>query len=247
MKLILSGWLLFTSASWAMEGSVEITGRGSVSRAPEFSEIQVVVVSICYSKPTEAQKNNSELSRNILEVLKPYVRSEQDKLTASGGHTLRQNEYTAHDDGTSKLLCEGGWRTSNTLTLQTNDLESVSLIQEKVVGLIGAEESSLGSQAQTFAELQQPFFSVYPLTYEQMKKEAQRNAWSDAKSQFQVFLEECKLENVKLSQISQPEYFALAKASPGSREGSVPIIPDAISVNANWRFTWTFDPTACFR
>jgi len=247
-RTLLMGLMLLSGMGLAEDGSVEIMGRAMVERAPEFAEVQVVVVSICYDKPTRAQKDNGSLAKQVLEVLRPYVRTEQDKLTASGGHTLRQNEYTSNDDGTSKLLCEGGWRTTNTLTLQTNDLESVSLIQERVIDLMGSTyNSSEATREQTFAELRQPAFAVYPATHEQMKKEAQQEAWVDARTQFQVFLDQCPLQNVKLAQISQPEYFGLAKAMPSNREGTVPIIPDAISVYATWKFVWTFDPTACAR
>jgi hypothetical protein len=80
-----------------------------------------------------------------------------------------------------------------------------------------------------------------------MKKEAQAKAWGDAFGQFKGFLEQCKLQNAKLAKISEPEYFGLAKSAPLSEEIGTPIIPDSISVSANWKFVWTFDPTPCFR
>lgn len=238
----------FGSLCGAMDGSIEIIGRGSVEKAPEFAELQIRVMSICYAKPTEAQNQNAHLSNQIVAILKGYVRTEKDQVIATGGHTIRQTEYTADDDGRSKVLCERKWRTTNTLILQTESMDSISQIQEKVLETVAAVEGvDVTSHEQTYAELGEPSFSVFPETYSLMKKEAQSKAWSDASSQFQVFLNQCKLENVKLAQISQPEYMRLAKSVPNPGGETAPIIPDAVSVFATWRFVWSFDPTPCYR
>jgi len=239
---------VLTQASFAIDGSVEILGRGTVEKAPEFVEMQVRVTSVCYDKPVLAQEDNTKLANRILEVMKAYVRTEKDKVLASGGHTVRQTEYTSDDDGQSKILCEQKWRTNNVLTLQTEDMASAAKIQEKIVETLAAEEGvHQGEKQQTYAELEQPAFAVYPASYSEMKKEAQAKAWFDALGQFKGFLEQCKLQNVRLAKISEPEYFGLAKSAPLNEEVGGPIIPDSISVSANWKFVWTFDPTPCFR
>lgn len=247
--------IIFNLMSWlglagfALEGSVEIIGRGSVEKAPEFAEVQIKVISICYDKSLEAQSQNAVLSNRILANLKPYVRTDKDQLIATGGHTIRQTEYTADDEGRSKVLCERKWRTANTLIIQTEAMDSIAQIQEKVLEAMAADEGvEVTGEAQTYAELGEPSFSVFAETYASMKKEAQGKAWADASGQFQVFLNQCKLQNVKLAQISQPEYMRLAKAMPSAGNAEdTPIIPDAISVSATWRFIWSFDPTPCYR
>lgn len=234
---------------WGTDGSVEIVGKGSVARAPEFAEVQVHVTSLCYEKPVDAQQENAGLSKRILDVLKEYVRTEKDKVIATGGHTLRQTEYTSDIDGRSKVLCERKWRTSNTVTLKTQDMTSVALIQERVLALISTEEGLDPNHThQTYAELGEPLFAVYPETFSKMKQEAQGKAWDDASEQFKGFLKKCELKNVRLAQISQPEYFGLAKSAPLVGDEVTPIIPDAISVYASWKFLWVFDPTpGCYR
>ncbi|MFM8269313.1 MAG: SIMPL domain-containing protein [Pseudomonadota bacterium] len=242
------GLALVGRAAFSLDGKVEIVGRGLVEKAPEFVEMQVRVTSLCYDKPMVAQEENAGLAKKILSVMKTYVRTEKDKLIASGGHTIRQTEYTSDDDGQSKILCERKWRTSNVLTLQTEDIASVAAIQEKFLEALASDEgmSSIEKQ-QTYAELEQPTFAVYPETYSGMKKEAQGKAWMDALGQFNGFLNQCKLQNAKLAQISEPEYFGLAKSAPLNDEVGAPIIPDSISVSATWKFVWSFDPTACYR
>jgi hypothetical protein len=245
---IAMGLSFLAQAVFAVDGSVEILGRGTVEKAPEFVEMQVRVTSLCYEKPLLAQEENAKLSNKILEVMKAYVRTDKDKLLASGGHTVRQTEYTSDADGQSKILCEQKWRTSNMLTLQTEDMVSAAKIQEKILETLVEEEGmNAGEKQQTYAELEQPSFAVYPWTYSAMKKEAQAKAWGDAFGQFKGFLEQCKLQNAKLAKISEPEYFGLAKSAPLSEEVGTPIIPDSISVSANWKFVWSFDPTPCFR
>jgi uncharacterized protein YggE len=134
------------------------------------------------------------------------------------------------------------------LTLRTNDLESVSTIQEKVLQAMSLSEGiNTEEKQQTYAEMSQPEFFVYPETYSKMRTDAQSKAWQDASGQFQVFLNQCKLQNVRLAEISQPEYFRLAKAAPMDGETGTPIIPDSVSVYATWKFRWIFDPTPCFR
>ena len=234
---------------FSMEGSIEIIGRGTVEKAPEFAELQVKVTSICYQKPLEAQRQNAQLASQILAILKEHVRTEKDQVIATGGHTIRQTEYTADDDGRSKVLCERRWRTTNTLIIQTEAMDAISEIQEKILLAVAASEGvDVATQEQTYAELGEPYFSVFPETYSAMKKEAQTKAWDDASGQFKVFFNQCKLQNIKLAQISQPEYMRLAKALPAPSGGeATPLIPDAISVFATWRFVWSFDPTPCYR
>ncbi|NBX93451.1 MAG: DUF541 domain-containing protein [Proteobacteria bacterium] len=243
------GIALICSSVLASEGTVEIVGKGNVARAPEYSEIQVHVTSVCYNKPIEAQEENAVLSNKILSVLKNYVRTDRDKVLSSGGHTLRQIEYTSDVEGKTKVLCERKWRTTNTLLLKTEDMESVAQIQEKILELVPSDEGLDPSHThQTYAELGEPMFAVFPETFAQMKQEAQAKAWDDASNQFRGFLKKCELQNVRLSQISQPEYFGLAKSAPLMGDERTPIIPDAISLYASWKFLWTFDPTpGCYR
>lgn len=239
---------VLTVRAWGSDGNVEITGRGTVEKAPEYAELQVKVVSLCYDKPVEAQQDNALLARNLQEVLKPYVRAEKDELVITGGHTIRQSEYAADENGRSHLICDRKWRTMNTLILKTKDMGSVSVIQQQVLDVLKeADMESTRTPQATYAELLEPYFYVYPETFQSMKKEAQTKAWGDALEQFQVFYNQCKLNNVKLAQISQPEYFGLAKSAPVASEHLTPIIPDAVAVSATWKFVWTFDPTPCFR
>lgn len=239
-------WL--TQSAFSMEGKVEILGKGVVEKAPEFVEMQVRVTSLCYEKPLFAQEENAALANRILSVMRSYIRTDKDKVLASGGHTSRQTEYTSDDDGQSKILCERKWRTSNILTLQTEDMASVATIQEKFLEALASEEGmNAEDKQQTYAELEQPAFAVYPETYTKMKQEAQGKAWLDALGQFNGFVAQCKLQNAKLAQISEPEYFGLAKSAPLSEEVGTPIIPDSISVSATWKFVWSFDPTSCLR
>ncbi|NDD90579.1 hypothetical protein EBZ37_00615 [bacterium] len=81
----------------------------------------------------------------------------------------------------------------------------------------------------------------------EIKSDTTRKLIGEFLGQFKGFLEQCKLQNAKLAKISEPEYFGLAKSAPLNEEVGAPIIPDSISVSANWKFVWTFDPTPCFR
>ncbi len=238
--------LISTLASAHPEtGRIEILGRGEATAAPEYAAISVSVISLCYDHSRDAKTANAELANTIVSILKKYQRTPNDKVTATGGANQRQTEYLEPDpQGRRAVLCERKWRASNTLTLETASIALVAEIQDKILSAIDkTEELDPTRKAQTYAQLGQPQFSVYPKTMTRLRAEAQAAAWVDGKAQFNGFAAACKFHDPKLISITQPTFNAVPHFELHQAAGAAtPIIPDAMKVQAEWKFVWSFEP-----
>ena len=237
-------FLFVTGTVRAGEGTIEITGMGQANRAPEYAEIRVNVTSICYDKSLDAKDANAVLANHILTVLNKFVRSERDKVSATGGQNVRQSEVFYFPAGGSKTLCELKWRATNTLTLQTASMRDIPEIQDLVLAASDKLEGLDPKKAeQTYGELMQANFFAYPETMTLLKKESQKRAWDDAKAQLAVFKEQCNFKTIQLKSIAEPGYSLYPKVTDRlyvKESSETPIIPDKIFLSAVWRFVWTF-------
>lgn len=225
------------------QGSLMISAKGEASRAPELARMRIVTTSICYDTSLSAKEANSQLATPLLDILKSYVSKDEDKVSATGGRTIRQTETVPGSGGQYKVICERKWRAENQLSLQTSALNEVSNIEEMLLKKIDAEVISAEKAAQTFAEIYRPTFDVRAETLRELRLEAQAKAWEDAKAQLKGFKSRCELKNLKLVRVSPPDHSSYAKYADGS-EGTyrTPIIPEEIVVRTDIDFTWTFDP-----
>lgn len=228
-------------------GTIEITGKGEMTAKPELFHLSVLVSSICYEKSRDAKEANALLATRLVSAAKGFARGERDKVTASGGTTVRQTEYIYPVGSSPKILCERGWRTSNSIGIEIADLAVVSELEE---ALLKEEESGAPNPAkvaQSFVELSSPNFLLYPETQKNMRLEAQKKAYVDAKTQLEAFKSSCVFKNLKLSKIFEPAFEMRSKYGAAEKATEIPLIPDMLSVEAVWKFTWEFDPASeCF-
>lgn len=224
-------------------GSIEITGTGESSAPPEFTEVSVQVISLCYDSSRGAQEANAALANRIVDVGKRFSRGPQDKVIASGGANLRQTEYTYPTAGTPRVLCERKWRTSNTIQVQMAEIASVPDLQDELLKEMGSEAIDPSKTAQTYMELSQPSFHLYKETHKKLRTQSQERAFADAREQLEVFKKGCTLRNLRLQKVSQPQFSVRSKYADHAASASTPIIPDELAVNAVWKFEWEFDPT----
>jgi uncharacterized protein YggE len=231
-------------------GSIEIYGNGEASSAPELATLSVSVVSVCYDSSRAAVDANAELANRVLKVLESYKKDKRDRIVATGGPSLRHTEYVDLGEGKRKVLCERKWKSTNLLTLRMADLKAVSDLQDAVLKAVGSEDITPTRVAQTYAQLSQPGFTVYPETQTRLRTEAQKRAWQDAKAQFDGFQATCRFRDVKLTTISPPSYHGIpkfAEAPMPHAAPQTPVIPDELTMRVSWRFVWTFEPGGeCF-
>jgi uncharacterized protein YggE len=236
----------FTIPVFANSGTIQITGRGVAESAPEFTLIQVGVISRCYDTSREAKDSNAILANKIVDLLKTFARGQHDKVTASGGPNVRQTEYVQEPGGKMRVICEMKWRASNSLNLEMADISRIAELQDEILKLIDEESTKPEIVKLTYGTLSQPGFNVRAETRLKLRKEAQQKAWADAKFQYDNFAEKCPFKNPQLKTVKEPQFFAqyargAEKAVPGE---PTPIIPNEIEVHANWTFIWQFEPSA---
>jgi uncharacterized protein YggE len=240
-----------SASAFAANGRVEIYGKGEVSAKPEQAQITVSVVSLCYDKSRDAVNANAVLADKLVKLMQARTRAPQDKVVATGGQTVRQTEYLYEEGGANrKVLCERKWRASNTLTLKTSALNEVADIQDAIlVAIDGAEETRAGVTAQTYAQLSQPSFVLLPGTLTKLRAQAQKDAYADAKAQFENFRSVCPFQNPQLVSVTPPQAVTPMPrfAAPASVEAggtATPILPDELVVSAQWKFVWEYEPSA---
>ena len=238
-------------ASTAFAGSITITGTGQSSAAPECATVSINVSSICYDTSTDAKNANAKLASDIMTTLQKYKTHSDDSLTATGGANVQQTEteYTTDAQGNSHAvtLCRNKWRANNTLTLKTASLDSLSDIQDAVLGLVDQTAPADSTTVpRTSASLSQPQFDVESATRLKLRSEAQHNAYEDAMNQFQDFDKDCHFKNPTLQTVAQPTFQvspaydrAMPEAAPGGN--ATPISPDSITVTSTWQFVVNFD------
>lgn len=230
-------------------GSIEIIGRGEMGSPPEFAEISATVTSICYESSREAKSANAALATEIVSIFKKQVRSTKDKVIATGGPNSRQTEYVYSPGGATRVLCERKWRASNQIRLEVKDWSILPDVQDEVLAAVDKDAPDPGRTAQSYAELSQPGFRLYPETMVKLRKEAQGLAWNDAKSQLDAFKSGCSFKNLRLTKVFEPMFVTHAKFGDVPSEAmNTPLIPDSLTIRAVWKFVWEFDPTpACAR
>jgi uncharacterized protein YggE len=223
-------------------GSVVIIGNGEAAAPPEVVRMSVSVTSICYDTSRGAKDANAQLANGLLGILQTYSGAD-DHVTVTGGVNVRQTEY-AQVGSATRTLCEMKWRATNSLTIATHDLARLPDLQDQVLGAIDASGPDPEAVAQTYAELRQPSFELTPETMRSLRATAQANAYDDAKAQFDVFAARCQFQDAQLTNISPPTYDSYPRQDGTAAGEGTPVIPDDINVTAQWRFEWTFTPTA---
>jgi len=229
------------------KGSLIVIGQGESSSLPEYAAVSVQVTSICYDSSRAAMSANAELANKILNVLNRYKKNARDEVVALGGMNVRQTE-TIYLGSASKVLCELKWRASNHLRIEMGSIADLPDLQDEILKVVDLATGVSPEQvAQTYAEIGQTSFQLYPETTKALRKEAQIKAYDDAKAQLDTFAKRCGLENLKLLSITPPEYRVAPKYSDmgfAAASSRTPIVPDELSVSAVWRFEWSFNPTS---
>ena len=228
----------------AGEGTIELSGKGQAASLPEYALINVHVTSICYDTAQEAKNANASLANQLVKTLKEFARGSRDRVTTTGGHFVRQTEYFPSETGGNKILCSKKWRASNTLTLETASISDISKIQDEILSssdrFMGSDPSKV---EQSYAELMQPNFNLYPETYDQLKKKTYSQAYADAKNQLDAIKEGCSFINLQLKSIMPNFMHSSARESARAYSPSeeTPVLPDEIVLKASWKFIWTFE------
>lgn len=230
-------------------GRMVINGTGEATGQPEMAQMEVTVTSICYETSRAAKEANAILANKLIEVMHPFAGDPRDQVTATGGPNIRQSEVIPDGDG-YKTLCERKWRASNRILLKFGTIEKVPDLQDALLLTADMNGAADPDQvAQTFAELGQPHFDVYPETSLKLKHEAQSKAYDDAIGQFEVFKKRCAFSDERLILIAQPQYEVLPRmrsAGVYAASNTTPIIPDEVIYQAHWRFEWTYEaPLGC--
>jgi uncharacterized protein YggE len=232
-----------------LRGRMVLSGAGEASADPEMAQIEVTVTSMCYDSSREAKEANAALAQKIVESMRLFANDERDQIVATGGPNLRQTEVIP-DGSHYKTLCERKWRSSNRITLRFGRIDAAADVQDSLISAFEKSSSmSPDKVAQTFAELGEPHFDVYPETATKLKYEAQSKAYDDALGQFAVFKKRCPFTDERLVAISQPQYEVLPRMrTTGVYAASTPtpVIPDEIVYRASWRFEWSYAaPQGC--
>lgn len=248
---VILGGALFSPHALADEirGRLLINGTGEESSAPEMARIEVLVTSMCYETSRAAKEANALLANKIIEAMRSFALTPRDQITANPGPNLRQTEQI-RDEEHVRTLCERKWRATNRLILKTGDISKLPEAQDALLLAMEAAQSiDPERKAQTFADLGQPIFDVYPETATKLKQEAQANAYEDALAQFSVFKKRCPFTDERLVGVSEPQYEVMPRMrmmSAAVADISTPIIPDAVVYQARWRFEWSYlAPTGC--
>lgn len=239
---------LATTALAEERGKIVTVGHGSAEAAPEYTEVNVLVTSLCYETSTAAKEANAIVAQQLLDSLKEFTRDPRDTITASGGPNIRQTETIPMETG-YKILCERKWRASNVLSIKMAAIEDLPALQDRMLLLIDqAGVLDPEKVAQTYGELSQPSFYVYPETLLVLRTEAQGKALDDAKAQLDNFAGRCGFADVRLNSVTPANQTIYIQADGMEMEaGPTPIIPDTIRVRASWQFEWTFGSAAsCF-
>lgn len=238
----------YAAAADSTRGSVEIIGHGESTSAPEFATMSVSVVSICYNTSLDAKNANATLANKIVTLFQGHRHGSKDKVIATGGVNVRETEYVDTGSSTRKVLCERKWKATNQITLETSELKMIPDIQDEVLKAIDEVDDVRPDKTdQTYAQLAQPGFSVYPETMQRLRKEAESKAWDDAKGQYDGFASKCDFQDSHLTSIAPPTYaYPHFSDSPapahGGKQPETPILPDELSVQATWKFIWTYTP-----
>jgi uncharacterized protein YggE len=233
-------------------GKVEVTGHGVAKSAPEYYSLTASVISMCYDKATEAQKANAELAQKIVDTMNGYLRrGTPDKVTTTGGASVRETEYADSGTMTRKVICERKWRTTNLVTLESGEKDKIPELQDALLQAIDqADDVRPDKTTQTYAQLGGPSFRLYPATEQKLQQDAAKAAWDDAVAQFSVFKTQCGWTDAHVSGVSRVQYLSaphFADAAPAPGTPRTPIIPDEMQVQANWNVTWSFTPGgSCF-
>jgi uncharacterized protein YggE len=232
-----------------LRGRMVLSGAGEASADPEMAQIEVTVTSMCYDSSREAKEANAVLAQKIIESMRLYANDERDQIVATGGPNLRQTEVIP-DGSHYKTLCERKWRASNRITIRFGRLDAAPDVQDSLLSALEQSSSmSPDKVAQTFAELGEPHFDVYPETATRLKYDAQSKAYDDALGQFAVFKKRCPFTDERLVAISQPQYDVLPRmraAGVYATTTPTPLIPDEIVYRASWRFEWSYvAPQGC--
>ncbi len=232
-----------------LRGRMVLSGAGEASAEPEMAQLDVTVTSMCYDSSREAKEANALLAQKIIESMRLFTSDERDEIIATGGPNSRQTEVIPDGSG-YKTLCERKWRASNRISMRFARLAAVPDLQDSLLAALEHSGSmSADKVAQTFAELGEPHFDVYPETANRLKYDAQSKAYDDALGQFAVFKKRCPFTDERLVAISQPQYEVLPRmrvAGVYAATTSTPVIPDEIVYRANWRFEWSYvAPLGC--
>ncbi|MEY4631846.1 MAG: hypothetical protein RIQ81_1966 [Pseudomonadota bacterium] len=231
------------------DGLIEVTGSGSASAEPELVRLSISVTSRCNETSIAARDANAILSNKIIEVIERYAAPAADipgmePLIATSGANVRQTEYSGYGED-AKVICDNKWRASEWISGIFTDLDKLPAIQDELLRLID-QESVVTGHAQTWAEIAAPNFDLKPETNARLKVEAQQRAWKDALGKVDVFKSACNLEGLRMIRASEPHFSVTPvykAAALGQPDHSTPMRPGAISVDAEWNFTWGFDPS----
>jgi len=232
-------------------GTIEILGQGEASSPPERYTIDLTVTSICYETTKDAKSENSIIANALVAIAKKYSKTSEDRINTYPGGFIRNTEYIPESTGHSKILCENGWRTWNTIRLQLHDIYSLPDLQDELVVFLEPLESiNPSKKQQTFIQLGSPQFGLKEENLNKLRKQAQQSALEDAKAQLQNFDENCHFKSIKLRSLAPPAlntFVRFGAKSSTPTESSTPIIPEEITVTASWNFSWEFESApGCF-
>ena len=232
-----------------LRGRLVVNGIGEVSAQPEMAQLEVTVTSMCYETSRAAKEANAQLAQKIVEKMQSFTVDPRDQVVATGGPNVRQTEVIPVG-GENKILCERKWRASNHITLKFSRIDIVPDLQDALLEAVDqVSDVSPSGLAQTFAELGQPHFDVYPETSLRLKHEAQAKAYDDALGQFGVFKKRCSFADERLTYIAPPQYEVIPRMramAAYAADSATPIIPDVVVYQAHWRFEWSYEaPLGC--
>ena len=228
-------------------GRIVLSGSGGASSPPEYVTVNVDVTSICYNTSQEAAATNAKLAQKIVAVLKGFSKSDRDKVTATGGASVRQTE-TIYAGNQPKVVCELKWRSENHLHLDMAQMQDLSELQDKIFeALTETEVTDPAIIARTYAEISRPTFKLYPVTAQKLRDQAQGMAFDDARKQFASLASKCTFVDPRIVSIAPPEFAYKARvygAAGSDAAAATPVIPDGLEVRAALRIEWEFTPSA---
>jgi hypothetical protein len=171
--LLSSTFLANGAAAQDLRGRIILSGDGEASSDPEMAQIEVTVTSMCYDSSRGAKEANAVLAQKIVTSMRAFTDDPRDQIVATGGPNVRQSEVIPDGSG-YKTLCEQKWRATNRITMKFSRIGLVPEVQDSLLSALEESGSMSGDKvSQTFAELGEPHFDVFPETALRLKYEAQ--------------------------------------------------------------------------
>jgi hypothetical protein len=248
MKMLTTFMFLISSTVFA--GTVTLKGVSEISEGPDYVALSIKVQTKCYSTAIQSNQDIVKLSMGLQNIIKQHLSFEKgDEMFVRAGLTTRRRETTVtYDELTrrshTKVLCEKGWTSSRTIDLKFGNMYLWNTLNPALLEHIDALEKNSTPDQKAFvkATIFEPRPRLNRDTEMMMKEQALGEALSDASNKFQIIKRLCKLENAKITALSENSRVILTRGGKRVDYSTTEVlIFDDLKVHLSWSVTWEFE------